>query len=454
MLFHAPATASVDTVENMNDRTPHPPTQQDSETLRTSLINPTNLDEVREVFNLKSLVFHSPRLTKTDLDTYAESLSQDGFRTTVIHDTAAPNTPAVASFLSMDSMCSLPGGADVPTTAISDVVVLPTHKRQGILRRWMTNELHRAKNAGNVCAALHAAEWEIYGRYGFGMSAARTAWTLRPDRSHFLSQPSGHIRIITPHEAATIFTNIETAVRAAHPGTITAPLTCWKHHTDPTTYSPNTPARWFAAHTDNNGNIDGAVSYSFPDGWKMGRHENRMTIHELRASTPTAERELWRHCANTDFITEIDYALGHPDLPLPWYLSNPRAAQSGPIWDGLWTRILDVPAALNARTYPLPGEINLTITDPLHLTDGTYILTINTNGQATCHPTNTPNPQTPHLHIDINALASLWLGGGGGIPTLPDLILQDKAHLTQKRDLHRVATLFTWPNAPHDLTNF
>ncbi|MBO3214131.1 hypothetical protein GZ174_00330, partial [Dermatophilus congolensis] len=50
--------------------------------------------------------------------------------------------------------------------------------------------------------------------------------------------------------------------------------------------------------------------------------------------------------------------------------------------------------------------------------------------------------------------ASLWLGGGGGIPTLPDLILQDKAHLTQKRDLHRVATLFTWPNAPHDLTNF
>lgn len=424
--------------------------------LTSSLLDPSDPEAVREVLDLKALVFHAPRVSEDRLEPDQAMLAQNGFRTTVVRDSSVSEPPAVASFLSVDSALSVPGGADVPTAAITDVVVMPTYKRRGILRRWMTAELTRARESGQTCAALHSAEPGIYGRFGFGLSAARSTWTVHPTRTQLHGEAVGSMRMVTADEAARLFRQVELGSRVSHAGTLAVSPLFWPRHTGVATGEER--SRWFAAHTDAEGTVDGVVSYSFPGGWSMGRHENRMVVEELRATTPEAERELWRHCAGTDFVTEITYSLGTPDLPLPWYFTNPRAAESGPIWDGLWTRILDVPAALTARRYPVPGEVTLTVTDPLELTEGTFRLTCSEDGEATCTPITEPDDyaesEGPHLTLGVDALASLWMGGGAGVPKLADLLLRGDASLTDPADLESVSALFGWPVAPHGLTDF
>jgi predicted N-acetyltransferase YhbS len=84
----------------------------------------------------------------------------------------------VATFRSFPQELSVGGGATVPADAISNVTVSPTHRRRGILTRMMARDLAAAKERGDVVATLIAAEYPIYGRYGFGPATSTSAWTI------------------------------------------------------------------------------------------------------------------------------------------------------------------------------------------------------------------------------------------------------------------------------------
>ena len=75
------------------------------------------------------------------------------------------------------------GGGAVPADAISNVTVSPTHRRRGLLTRMMAEDLTAAKDRGDVVATLIAAEYPIYGRYGFGPAAWTTEWEIDVPRA-------------------------------------------------------------------------------------------------------------------------------------------------------------------------------------------------------------------------------------------------------------------------------
>ena len=352
-----------------------------AENLRSELLDPGDLEAVRKLTDLKAHVFQGPRLEQEDLAAHAEFLGQSGFRTTVVYD----GDQAIASFLSFDTDLSLPGGASVPVNGISDVVVLPTHKRRGLLRSWITADAIAAHERGAVGSVLYAAEPGIYGRFGFGVSSAKASWTLESSVTEFLVPPTGTLRIITAEKALELLPELDERARAIHPGSIRPHWQYWRDATQQTPGSSQKDrSRWFAAHADLKGAVDGVVSYSYKDSWSMGRRENTVVIHELRAATPEAERELWRHCASIDFVTHVTYEHGTPTMPLPWYLTDPRAAVSEHIWDGLWARILDVPAAMTARSWAVPGRVVFTVTDRDELASGTYLLEVDSSGEGVC----------------------------------------------------------------------
>ena len=56
----------------------------------------------------------------------------------------------------------------VPVSCLTSVTVLPTHTRRGHLTRLMRAQLDAAVEAGEVASLLVAAEWPIYGRFGYG----------------------------------------------------------------------------------------------------------------------------------------------------------------------------------------------------------------------------------------------------------------------------------------------
>ena len=47
----------------------------------------------------------------------------------------------------------------------------PTHRRQGLLRRMLEPDLAASKERGEPVGMLIAAEFPIYGRFGYGSAA-------------------------------------------------------------------------------------------------------------------------------------------------------------------------------------------------------------------------------------------------------------------------------------------
>ena len=95
------------------------------------------------------------------------------------------------------------------------------------------------------------------------------------------------------------------------------------------------------------------------------------------------------------------------DDPLAWALADPRCIESSDGRDMLWLRILNVPAALEARHYPVDGRLVLDVLDPLGLTAGTYALEV-TGGEAAVVRLE---EEEADLTLDVSALSSIYLGG-------------------------------------------
>ncbi len=105
----------------------------------------------------------------------------------------------VGTFRSFAQELTVVGGATVAADAISGVTVTPTHRRRGLLSRMMATDLAAAKERGEPVASLIAAEYPIYGRFGFGPAAWSAEWEVSVNRAGLdprrSGQPAGGGRI-------------------------------------------------------------------------------------------------------------------------------------------------------------------------------------------------------------------------------------------------------------------
>ena len=101
-------------------------------------------------------------------------------------------------------------------------------------------------------------------------------------------------------------------------------------------------------------------------------------------------------------------AWGRPlDEPLRWWLANPRALRVNGVADFFWTRLLDIPAALEARRYRSDTELVIELQDPLFPDNsGRYSLTV-ADGSARCEKTS----QAADLSMSVAELGAMYLGG-------------------------------------------
>ena len=68
---------------------------------------------------------------------------------------------------------TVPGGAAVPTAAVTVVTVHPPYRRRGLLTPMMTHQLEKVAERGEPLAVLWASESLIYGRFGYGPASSR-----------------------------------------------------------------------------------------------------------------------------------------------------------------------------------------------------------------------------------------------------------------------------------------
>ncbi|MFJ1611226.1 MULTISPECIES: GNAT family N-acetyltransferase [unclassified Streptomyces] len=320
----------------------------------------------------------------------------------------------VATFRSFAQELTVVGGATVPADAVSNVTVSPTHRRRGLLSRMMAADLAAAKERGEVVATLIAAEYPIYGRYGFGPAAWATEWEidvpragLDPRWSGPSAQDGGRIDLVSGADVRKLGPALHDRLRARQHGVVSRDARWWELNTGENLPGPSTWTEpFYAVYSNADGEPDGLIAYRADDNWSDAKQPlNRATVLGQIAVTPAAERALWHFVCSIDWITTVRTGSRAPDDLLPLLLPDPRAARIVTQADWLWVRVLDVVRALEARTYAASGALTLDIHDATGLTTGRYRLEASPSG-ASCAPTSS----AADLALDVRELGTLYLG--------------------------------------------
>jgi predicted acetyltransferase len=319
----------------------------------------------------------------------------------------------VATFRSFPQELTVVGGAAVPADAISNVTVSPTHRRRGLLTRMMKADLAAARKRGDVVATLIAAEYPIYGRYGFGPVTTNTEWTVDIPRTGLDPRRSGpadggRIDLVDAEDVRKAGPELHERFRRGRPGAVSRDTRWWEIETGLLRFGDEPRKEpFYAAYRSASGEIEGLVSYESDDNWSDAHQpQNTAQVNWLLAVTPAAERALWQYLCSIDWITRVKTGRRAPDDLLPHFLPDPRAARITTQSDWLWVRILDVVRALEARTYGAAGTLVLDVTDESGPDGGRYRLRAAPDGTATC----TPTTEDAQLSLSIADLATLWLG--------------------------------------------
>ncbi|MET9802977.1 GNAT family N-acetyltransferase [Streptomyces sp. NPDC006368] len=318
----------------------------------------------------------------------------------------------VATFRSFAQELTLPGGASVPASAVTNVTVSPTHRRRGLLSRMMAADLAAAGERGDAVSTLISAEYPIYGRYGYGPATWTTDWTVDVRRAGLDPrrpgpEDGGRVDMVDASDIRKAGPLLHDRLRAALHGVVSRDQHDWEVLTgvDPLPGRPWTEP-FYALYRAPSGEAEGYVSYSADDTWDDGKQPlNTVTVRDLIAVTPAAERALWRFLCSIDWVTFVRSGHRAPDDLLPLVLPDPRAARVTTHADLMWVRVLDVVRVLRSRTYATSGTLVLDLRDPAGLAGGRFRLDASPEGAA-CAPTTA----SADLTMDIGELGALCLG--------------------------------------------
>jgi predicted acetyltransferase len=361
--------------------------------------------------NAEARGFHDSRLTGKRLDDAAQDLVADGRELVGVY---ARNVPThalgtdipVATFSSFTSTLNVGAPELLPVHLVSNVTVRPTHRRKGMLRHMMTDNLRAAADAGFAVAALTASEATIYRRFGFGAATwLHHVSVITDSRFKLLVTPKGRSEFVEAAQLTEIAPAVFAEFHATHPGSVEQHNRHWDHISGVRYDKGDEDLTVNAAvHYDPSGAIDGYVSYKIRDVYK---DTQTLEVIELVATNDDAYLGLWDLLASIDLNDRVEWNGAPAEGPLRWALTDARLVKPTEIEDLLWLRILDVVRAFEARSYVGEGEIVLAVTDSLGYAEGIYRLRI-AGGTARVERDDNAKPD---VSLEAPALASLYLGG-------------------------------------------
>ncbi|MCX5227656.1 GNAT family N-acetyltransferase [Streptomyces sp. NPDC006553] len=318
----------------------------------------------------------------------------------------------VATFRSFRQEVSTVGGGSLTADAITQVTVSPTHRRRGLLSRMMSADLAAAKERGDAIATLIAAEYPIYGRYGFGPASSCSEWSvdvrrtgLDPRRSG-RPEGGGRIDLTDADEIRKIGPEAHRRLAGVRAGVTHRSPRDWDNGTGLSVQIDPWREPYYAVYRSESGEVEGFVAYTSDDKWDDAKQPmNTATVRDLIAVTPAAERALWHYLCSVDWITTVRSGYRAPDDTLPLLLPDPRAAKLLTYADMLWVRVLDVVRVLESRTYPVTDGLVLDLRDGDGFAGGRYRLDASPDG-ASCVRTD----ESADLAFDIAELGVLAFG--------------------------------------------
>jgi predicted acetyltransferase len=332
---------------------------------------------------------------------------------------------------------TLPGGAPLPAAGVSWVSVAVTHRRRGILRALMA-EQHRGFVAdGLAVSLLTASEGAIYGRFGYGIATEHREGEITRRRAAFradVPHPGG-VRQVGAAEMRRLAPEIHRRWAAQTPGALSRSDLWWDLHLADRSWQRGGASPLFhLAHAD------GYLSYRIDHATKTCR------IADTATASDEAYVALWRTVLALDLVETIFVRSLTAFEPLQHLLADPRQLRTPKMYDGMWARVLDVPAALAARRYGTELDVVLDVRDPFLDRGGRFRLRGGPDG-AECVAAQAG---APVVGIEMAALGSLLFGGAHA----GSLARAGLLHVDDPAVLRRLTAAFLGERPPRHGTEF
>jgi predicted acetyltransferase len=256
---------------------------------------------------------------------------------------------------------------------------------------------------------LIAAEWPIYGRFGYGM-AVEAAATIIDSLTAELVDPSmrGSVEIVDLPVLRELAPPVFDAHRLRTPGAIHRNAVHWDLLVDIVVHPEDPPSkkRLHVIHRDPNGAVDGYAIYEpGEERWVHNRPQIAVTVSHLIATNDAAEADLWKYLCSIDWVSEVRANVRAVDEDLRQLFVNGRVARQADRSDHMWVRLVDTASALSARRYETPVSLVLDVRDRV-FGDARYRLDGDATG-ASCTRTDDP----ADVELDVSVLGALYLGG-------------------------------------------
>lgn len=302
---------------------------------------------------------------------------------------------------------TVPGG-EADCAGVTMVGVVPTHRRRGVMTAMMTRQLRDVAGRGEPLAALWASEDTIYGRFGYGAATMQALIDVPRHRARLLDDGpiEGRLRLVEQDEAIRAFAAVYDRVRAETPGMFRRSEKWWRHRIarNPTR---DEDGPFFRALLEHDGEATAYAIYRVHQRWEQGVSRGSVELREVMAATPRGHRDIWKFLFGIDLVESVrssGFFLPY-DHPLQLMLAEPRYLNFL-VSNGLWMRVVDVRAALEARAYASDGTITLGIHDPL-LEGNSKTWRIEVDGGRAAV---TPTAGDGDVRLGIADLGALYLG--------------------------------------------
>jgi predicted acetyltransferase len=303
---------------------------------------------------------------------------------------------------------TVPGDRSVPVAGVTMVGVMPTHRRQGVLRSLMGLQLADVRARGEPMAALWASEGNIYQRFGYGLATLSGTIDIERARADFRRPviATGHVELRDTDAARPAVLRIYDTVRPRTPGFYVRDASWWDMVFSDAPFRRRGASKRFNAILVRDGQEVGYVLYRVKSEWLETGPANTLIVVELMGIDADAIAQLWRYVFGVDLMSRIRWRHGPVDNPLLLMVAEPRRLQLR-VGDALWVRIVDVPRALEGRGYAADGSIVLEVTDEfMPDVGGRWRLNIkdsNARAESTTDPAD--------LQLEIQDLGAVYMGG-------------------------------------------
>ncbi|MEU5636575.1 GNAT family N-acetyltransferase [Streptomyces rishiriensis] len=308
-----------------------------------------------------------------------------------------------------DFRLTVPGGAAVPTAGVTMVSVSATHRRRGVLTSMMRRLLDDVRAWGEPLAALTASEPAIYGRFGYATATFALNAEIDTGRVR-LSVPAGtddvRVRYADPGAALTACEGVYARTVPGRPGML-ARRPGWERLglLDPESERGGaSPLQCVLAERD--GEVTGYARFRVLPRWTDSGHDGQVQLQDLAGVDALSRAALWRFLFGIDLTASLKLRGRPVDEAWQHLVSDIRRCELR-VQDSLYVRLVDVGAALEARTYQTPVDVVLEVEDAFcPWNAGRWRLSGDAKG-AVCAST----ADSPDLALSVRELGAAYLGG-------------------------------------------